>query len=339
MEAYGDWTDLLPFFSGFTHSNITNHAEDDGIQSTVSPVGSPVTPQPTPVFETFSLQLDETPHDSPGTTYFVSTAFPAHSPNYAHPTDIILLSSDSVFFHVHRAMLQVASKLAFRIGNAMSSPEIPVIVVSEASAVLNIVLHTIYGRTCSGYSPSFEDLSTAVFVLVDNDIVIEEYIASATPLGILILTHAPRRSLEVYILAGRHYLNNLAITASRHLLSCNLSSITDNMAVDMGPIYLRRLFTLHSERLASLRLVLMPPPHPHPETPACEFSEQNKVARAWALASAYLIWDSRVDLTANNIRAVITPMEEHLRCLRCRENLRSRTNTLVLQWASIKETI
>ncbi|KAH7904402.1 hypothetical protein BJ138DRAFT_1119451 [Hygrophoropsis aurantiaca] len=340
MGTYNDWTDLLPFFSGFPNGDITIHAENDDIQSAASSVGPPVSP--TPVFDMVSLQSDATPQDSLDATFFVSTAFPADSVDSAYPTDIMLLSSDSVFFHVHRIVLRAASQNAFKLVIPPSFAPISrghMVAVSETSTVLNIVLHTIYGRTCSDYAPSFEDLSAAVRALVDNDVSLEGYISPATPLGNHILTYAPCRALEIYILAARYCLNDLAIAASRHLLSCNLSSITDDMAVDMGPIYLRRLFTLHTERLESLKRILMPPPHPHPATSTCKFGDQSKVVRAWTLATAYLIWDSRVDLTANNIRAAIIPMEEHLKCLLCREALRSRTNTLIVQWASIKETI
>ncbi|KAH7912034.1 hypothetical protein BJ138DRAFT_1112709 [Hygrophoropsis aurantiaca] len=349
MGTYNDWTDLLPFFSGFINGSITIQAEDDNMQSTASSVVPPVSPQPTPVFGIFTLQSDALSQDSLESlesldaTFFVSTAFPADSADSTHPTDTVLLSSDSVFFYVHRSVLQVASDHAFQPAISTSSPSDisrdHMTAVSESATVLNIVLHTIYGRSCLSYTPSFEDLAAAVSALVDNDISLEEYISSETPLGIHILTYAPRRALEIYILAGHYRLNDLAVTASCHLLSCNLSSITDEMAVNMGPIYLRRLFTLHTERLESLKRILMPPPHPHPATSTCKYGEQSKVVRAWTLATAYLIWDSRVDLSVNNIRSVITPMEEQLKCPLCREILRSRTNTLVVQWNSIKGTI
>ncbi|KAH7906506.1 hypothetical protein BJ138DRAFT_627546 [Hygrophoropsis aurantiaca] len=342
MGTYNDWTDLFPLFSGFINDNIAIHeGEEDDMQSTVSSVVPPASPQPTPVFGMFSLQSDATPQDSLDATFFESTAFPADSTDSAYPTDIVLLSSDSVYFYVHRSVLQVASNHAFQLTTPPASDisRDHMTAVSESSMVLNIVLHTIYGRSCLGYSPSFEDLSAAVCALGDNGISPKEYISSATPLGIHILTYAPHRALDIYILAARYCLNDLAITASCHLLSCDLSSITDEMAVNMGPVYLRRLLTLHTERLDSLKRILMPPPHPHPATSTCKFGDQSKVVRAWILATAYLIWASRVDLSADDIRSVITPMEEQLQCPLCREILRSRQNTLVVQWASIKGTI
>ena len=61
----------------------------------------------------------------------------------------------------------------------------------------------------------------------------------------------------------------------------------------MGPVYLKRLFFLHFGRIDALKRVLLPPPHPHPPTQHCDFTEQKHLTRAWALASAYFAWDAR----------------------------------------------
>jgi len=65
------------------------------------------------------------------------------------------------------------------------------------------------------------------------------------------------------------------------------------MADAIGPIYLKRLFFLHFGRSDALRRVLLPPPNLHTPTTSCDFSDQKKLTRAWALASAYLAWDAR----------------------------------------------
>jgi hypothetical protein len=53
------------------------------------------------------------------------------------------------------------------------------------------------------------------------------------------------------------------------------------------------MFFLHVGRVDALKRILLPPPHQHPPTIDCGFSDQKGVTRAWALASSYLVWDAR----------------------------------------------
>ncbi|KAH7928267.1 hypothetical protein BV22DRAFT_1030922 [Leucogyrophana mollusca] len=294
METYDDWTNLLPFFSGFMNPSDSQQPEDD----THAPVSASPSPPPiTPVYRSVSFESSIIPpqHDAEN-TFFVSTAFPSGSIISPCPPDLILLSSDSVYFYVHRSVLEGASDNAFNLSH-ISFPSSsdgsadPVITVPESSMILTVVLLTVYGLSSSRYSPSLEDLSAAVESLDANSLPLTQFISPLTP---LLLAYAPGRALEVYTLAARYNLDELAVAASGYLLSLNLSSLTDEMAEQIGPIYLRRLFMLHFERLEALKRILMPPPHPHPATPACQFGDQSKLTRAWTLATAYLAWDSRV---------------------------------------------
>ncbi len=76
-------------------------------------------------------------------------------------------------------------------------------------------------------------------------------------------------------------------------LSYHLPGLTDELVDRIGPRYLKRLFFLHMGRADALKRILLPPPHPHPPTLWCDFEEQKRLARAWALASAYLAWEAR----------------------------------------------
>ena len=118
-------------------------------------------------------------------------------------------------------------------------------------------------------------------------------IVPSSPLYTLLLSHAPLHPLEVYALAASHDLRELAAATSSHLLSFSLATLSDAVAERIGPIYLKRLFFLHFGRVDALKRLLLPPPHPHAPTPWCDFTEQKKLTRAWALASAYLAWDAR----------------------------------------------
>lgn len=163
----------------------------------------------------------------------------------------------------------------------------------DNSTVLNIILHTVYDMSCAHYSPSFPALVTAVNRLPAYGIPPKVRIAPSTPLFSVLLSHAPLFPIELYALAASHDLYDLAVATSSHLLAFPLATITDEMAEKIGPVYLKRLFFLHFGRSDALKRVLLPPPNPHAPTPMCDFTEQKRLTRAWALASAYLAWDAR----------------------------------------------
>ncbi|KAH7928415.1 hypothetical protein BV22DRAFT_1126554 [Leucogyrophana mollusca] len=343
METHSDWTDLLPSFSGFEGFLPENTMEAPAPQLTI-PTTSSSRPAP-PVFRVSSSESSTAPPEiGYNSTFLVSTGFPPVSTNSIHPPDLILLSLDSVFFHVHRSVLQAASEHAFHISYSSlpppsSGPAQSVITIPESSMTLNIILHTIYGLSCAHYLPSCDAISIAVAALAANDISVNSFMTPSTPLGALLLVHAPLHPLDAYTLAAKYDLYDLAVLVSTHLLSLNLSCITDEIAEQMGSQYLKRLFLLHYERVEGLKRIIMPPPHPHPPTPTCTSTDQGQVASAWTLAMAYLIWTSRVDLTTITIKSIIGPIENQIQCPVCRNALKTRMQTLVMQWNTIRRTI
>ncbi|EIW80439.1 hypothetical protein CONPUDRAFT_105451 [Coniophora puteana RWD-64-598 SS2] len=272
-----------------------------------------------------------------------TTFFPGSDILTIHP-DVIILSSDSVFFYVHSSVLLRVSHNAFNGLIYVSSNQgcgavEPVIPVTEHSSVLNIVLHGIYGISCSHYAPSFESLSSAIAAFPKYGLSAEKLVASSMPLYTLLMSHAPLHPLEVYALAAKYNAHDLAVSASSHLLSFPLASISDDVAAKIGPKYLKRLFFLHLGRLDALKRLLLSPPHPHPPTENCSFEDQKRVTRAWALASAHLVWDTRPDLSTSSIQSALGPLEEQLSCNMCRRTLRDRLNHIIVQWSIIKRTI
>jgi hypothetical protein len=225
----------------------------------------------------------------------VSTTFFPGAQHSTIPPDVVLLSNDSVFFYAHSHVLLSASNNEFRnrlSSGSMKGPD-QIISIPENSTVLNVLLHSVYDMSCAHYSPNFPTLITAVNRLPVYGLAPKVYIAPSTPLYSILLAHAPVYPIEMYALSASHDLYDLAVATSSHLLSFPLASLTDDMAEKIGAVYIKRLFFLHFGRSDALKRVLLPPPQPHSPTSLCDFSEQKKLTRAWALASAYLAWDAR----------------------------------------------
>ena len=270
----------------------------------------------------------------------VSTAFFPGAPIDTSPADLILSSTDSVLFYVHSARLMrsatsgLLSQVNARrmelltIDNAIQIPQI--------STVLNIVMHCIYGLSCTHFSPTIQDIETAVHALEEYGVPSQSYCASTAPLYHTILTLIPTSPLTVYSIAASIDNRALASIASSHLLSLSLSSISEEMSIKIGPVYLKRLFFLHLGRAQALKALLLPPPRSHPPTDKCTVQSQESLGRAWALAGAYLSWDDNPNVSANFIELTLSPLGEKLDCELCKETLGVRIQGLITQWAQVK---
>ena len=308
-----DWDFVLQFVS--EPLDLEMPAPEKPVSGKVEPrIDAAVTQVPTPPVRDLHVRVilnltchprqgsfTASPADSPpdeNALVSVSTTFFPGAQNHALPPDLVLLSSDSVFFYVHTHVLLAASDNSFNSllppsSKARPSPMGHVVLVPETSTVLNVVIHAVYDMSCSHYSPSFDSLAAALIAMNTYGISLRTHIAPTTPLHTLLLSLAPLYPLELYTLAASYDLYDLAVPTSAYLLSFSLASLTDEIAERIGPRYLKRLFFLHFGRADALKRLLLPPPHPHPPTPACDYSEQKKLTRAWALASAYLAWDAR----------------------------------------------
>ena len=247
--------------------------------------------------EDISFPLEHYWNDGSGHPVAVSTAFhPTTHPDLP-PPDTIFSSSDDVLFYVHSSTILDTCSSAFSdfLGSPLENAQFrnTVIPISSTSHELNVILHMLYDTSSAPHSPNFETLSNAVEKMPHYSIPPEKYIVSGTPLYTLLLSHAPLRPLDLYALAAHHNIHPLAASTSSHLLSYPLQTITDGQAKRMGAIYLKKLMALHVDRYNALKSILLKPPHPHPPTRTCDFEEQKRLTRAWALVSAYLAWDAR----------------------------------------------
>ncbi|KAJ7158365.1 hypothetical protein C8R43DRAFT_995717 [Mycena crocata] len=288
-----------------------------------------------------SQHSSRTPEDKNILVSVSTTFFPAVQHRF-RPPDLILLSNDSVHFYVHSELLLDVSDNRFRAMLPISpveGDEPPILSISEPSPVLNIILHAIYDMSCAHYSPPFETLVNAVDSMPIYGISPKTIIRPSTPLFTLLLSRAPLFPLESYALAAYHDIIELAIPVSSHMLAFPLSTLSDQMAERIGANYLKRLFFLHFGRAEALKRVLLLPPHPHPPTPDCDFSSQKVLSRAWALASAYLAWDVRPDLSTATLGSALRPLGAHISCDLCKQALNDRVRDVIVQWTVVKRTI
>ena len=248
------------------------------------------------------------PVESPTIVSVSTTFFPGAELGQSHPADLTLRSIDSVVFTVHTTVLLQFSKNSFD----SLIPLYPISPISdggthqeltlpEDSHVLNIVLHLLYMIPCPQFCPSVDVISRSVGALIRYGFSIQDFAAPDTCLHNLILSRAPLHPIEFYAIAAEHNLYDLAVAISPHLMSFNLATLTDEVAAQMGPIYLRRLFFMHLGRNEALKRLLFTPPALHGPTPQCNFPEQKKLTRAWALAVAYLAWDARPGLLRHGV--------------------------------------
>ncbi|KAJ7937106.1 hypothetical protein B0H13DRAFT_1944245 [Mycena leptocephala] len=297
---------------------------------------------PTPPSSHDGSPVADTPEDG-STIVSISTTFFLTAQHRPRQPDVVLLSKDSVYFYVHSDLLLDASDNGFRamlpISPSHDDDEPPVLNIPESSPVLNVILHAIYDMSCTHYSPPFETLVNAVDSMPIYGVNPKSTILPSTPLFTLLLSHAPLFPLELYALAAHYDIFDLAVPTSSHLLAFPLSRLTDEAVQRMGAVYLKRLFFLHFGRAEALKRVLGPPPHPHPPTPSCDFQSQKGLSRAWALATAYLAWDVRPDMSTNSLESALRPLAEHLSCDLCKNALNDRVKNLIVQWSIVKRTI
>ncbi|KAI0675500.1 hypothetical protein C8Q78DRAFT_1074516 [Trametes maxima] len=286
------------------------------------------------------------------TVLSVSTTFHPTANLLPIPPDLILVSSDEVFFYAHTTRVLSVSNNHF---NNIVSPDAvksntgdapgpascgPLACVPESATVLNVLLHCAYGLPCEHYRPTLDTLIAAVDAMPSYGLSPTTHVLRPpSPLSSLILAQAPVHPLAAYALAARHDLLALAQPVSSHLLSFPSDACSAELAAQIGAVYLKRLCLLHLQRLDALRRLLMPAPHPHPPTDDCDFVDQKRLTRAWTLTAAYLAWDARPDVSPSTIQSAFAPLSKELACDQCRQSLADRVKSVVVQWSVVKRTI
>lgn len=207
------------------------------------------------------------------------------------PPNLILISSDQTEFHVHRGRLLIASSNLFNLLLIYPDPEIN---LAEGSELVTIFLHCIYDIPFTS-QPSPDTIIASFDVLKRYGITLNRYIRPNTPLfqAALLPLDSQEYAMELYVQAAQNNLSELAACASSALLSYSLATITDELARRMGPIYLKKLFVLHTERSKALRHILSTPPAAHPPTQECGSEGRRRFLGDWDVVTANMVLTAR----------------------------------------------
>ncbi|KAF5363368.1 hypothetical protein D9756_001056 [Leucocoprinus leucothites] len=312
---------------------------------------------PTPPPSATSAPEPAEQSSAPDETISISTVFNPYA--YSAESDLLFVTSDRVLFYVHSRVLKHTpnAPTAFHkfLGKSSTSdtqcltqvtaeqsapePMDNLIAIPDDSSILNIILHLLYGTSPAQHSPSLETLATAIDRMPFYDINPKDRIVPHTPFYDLLLSLAPLSPLQLYTLAAHHDLYELTVATSSHLLYYPLTELPEEMAERMGARYLHRLLNLHLTRFNTLKQILLSPPKLHVPTKHCDFEEQKRLTRAWALVSAYLAWDARADLSTHSLQSAFQPLTKDILCDLCVAGLEARLKDAVIQWASVKRTI
>ncbi|KAL1714215.1 hypothetical protein EV715DRAFT_276728 [Schizophyllum commune] len=265
----------------------------------------------------------------------MSTAFTSDACHGGVPPDTILSSADNIYFYVSRSILTHASSNNFGgllPATGVSPNGLPLAQTLDPSDVLNVILHAVHDMPPARYTPTLSTLVAALERLPAYGLSPSRYATPPRALYNALLGQAPLAPLAVYTAAARSELHDLAVAVSPHLLSLPLHRVTDEQAIAMGPVYLRRLFMLHKNRIEALKEILAPAPYPHPETPSCSFADQRKVARSWQLAAAYLVTEGHPDMYPSMMESTVNSLLAEIACDDCKQTLKKRLQKAVVDW-------
>jgi hypothetical protein len=188
----------------------------------------------------------------------VSTRFNAEEPDMID-ADILLVSRDGIYFYAHRAtllrsnwsrpVLQDAAEdtdTEIDVTQPTISLDLPLllttITLDYPSEVLNLVLHFLYKFSVQSYQPSPTTLRATTSALSSLGYNPDTIFVPHSEPWILFLQAGVAEPLPMYALAAQYSLDSLAVAVSTFTLMVSPSDISDDLAIQMGPIYLRRLF-------------------------------------------------------------------------------------------------
>ncbi|KAI0656545.1 hypothetical protein C8Q70DRAFT_1108135, partial [Cubamyces menziesii] len=271
-------------------------------------------------------------HNTPATS--VSSVFNPRFTLGGLPPNLEIISKDGIHFHIHTHRLLAASTNAF---GGLQLQSRGILTLPETAVSLNIAFHVMYGMSVLPHIPPLESTEAALDVLIKYGLPISQLAATPTlPLFDLLRSYAPYYPIESYALVAHHRLESLAVVISSHLLAYDVSRISDELCVKMGPIYFKRLVNLQQSRIDALRNIVLRPPEMHPVTLICNEENQRELTRAWAFANAEMVWSALPNISVSALESTFTNAAEAVSCPECRAMLRQRIQEVISQWSMVK---
>lgn len=228
----------------------------------------------------------------------VSASFP---PRTDASTDLVLVSLDKVWFFVNHALLthKFSKGLPFLSRCSTSTRYLPAHALSctqfamlpESSEVINIVLHTIYGKSSAHLPVSDDTFPHVLDMIVAYGVALPTHLAPGLPLFTLLLVRARDAPLFFYALAAKHDIYALAAPISALLLACSIADILGDSAPEVPPHYLLRLVALRIRRQEALKSLLARQPDRHDVSDFCSAEGQEHMIHAWALTAAHFVME------------------------------------------------
>jgi hypothetical protein len=194
--------------------------------------------------------------------------------------DVVIRSADQVYFAVHCNKLVSQSTNEFghllAVNDNHTPNDLPMrLNLEEPGDVLNVVLHVVYGLSCSLYKPTLACIGNGLRAMRKYGVTpLERYTSNDSPLYHTVLLHAPNFPLETYALAAEFELEELAQAASAHTLHMSVHVTPVELALQMGAMYLHRLNHLHQTRTDQLKDLLIIESKSHEEKPYCSNQQQ-----------------------------------------------------------------
>lgn len=237
----------------------------------------------------------------------MSSTFFAGAGHDPCPTDVILVTTDYVYFYVHSPRLLQHSNNSF--GGLLADLSTP-ISIAETSEVANLAFHALYGLDPSSFVPNLSLLLRAFSMLNLYGIVPSSVIFLDSPFYSAVVGLGAKFPLQTYSLAAKFGLEVVAVEVSRHLLAIPLHAITDDIAQAMGATYLRRLVFLHVGRTERLKELMMQLPTAHELSTDCSENDQKRLEQEWRALALALSWSADPSMTSPQLHQAFFPLTQ-----------------------------
>jgi len=299
----GTWSTYQPNNTYSQHGmGPSPHALSDGPTSTLFPT-EPSAATMVPEGDESSISI------SISSTFFAGAG---HDPC---PTDVILLTTDNVYFYVHASRLLQHSNNSF--GGLLTDLSTPV-PIAETSEVANLAFHALYSLDPSSYVPNLSLLLRAFNMLTLYGIGPSSVLFPNGPFYSVIVGLGAKYPLQTYSLAAKFNLETFAVEVSKHLLTTPLHAITDEIAQAMGATYLRRLVFLHLGRIERLKELMMQPPTAHELSTDCSENDQKRLHQEWRALALALSWSENPAMTSSQLYQAFSPLTQKKNlCSKC----------------------